>query len=66
MANITLEFEKPIVELEQKIDEIKEMSSGMDISNELAKLEKKVIELRTQIFSNLTPWEVVQLARHPE
>ena len=66
MANVTLEFEKPIVELEKRITEIKEMSSGMDISNELVKLENKVIELRKEIFSNLSPWEIVQLARHPE
>lgn len=66
MSNIILEFEKPIVELEKRITEIKEMSSGMDISNELTKLESKVIELRKEIFSNLSPWEIVQLARHPE
>lgn len=66
MSNIILEFEKPIVELEKRVTEIKEMSSGMDISNELVKLENKVIELRKEIFSKLTPWEIVQLARHPE
>ncbi len=61
-----LEFEKPLLELEQKIEEMKKMSDSLDISEEIAKLENKVNELRKNIFENLTPWQVVQLARHPQ
>ncbi|MCX7834181.1 MAG: acetyl-CoA carboxylase carboxyltransferase subunit alpha [Ignavibacteria bacterium] len=61
-----LEFEKPLLELEQKIEEMKKMSDNLDISEEIAKLEHKVNELRKNIFENLTPWQIVQLARHPQ
>lgn len=61
-----LEFEKPLLELEQKIEEMKKMSDNLDISEEISKLEEKVNELRKNIFENLTPWQIVQLARHPQ
>lgn len=61
-----MEFEKPILELEQKIDEMRKFSDSLDISNEINKLEKKVNDLRTSIYKNLTRWQIVQLARHPE
>lgn len=63
---MVLEFEKPLLELEQKIEEMRRMSDSLDISSEINKLESKVNELRKNIFENLTPWQVVQLARHPE
>ncbi len=66
MANSTLDFEKPIIELEDKIAEMRKMSDRLDISNEINKLEQKVRDLRKNIFENLTPWQVVQLARHPD
>lgn len=66
MAATILEFEKPIIELEKKIDEMRKMSDQLDISNEINKLEAKINDLRKNIFENLTPWQVVQLARHPE
>lgn len=66
MAKVVLEFEKPIYELEQKIDEIKNLSDNVDVSDEVKTLEKKVRQLRENIFSNLTRWQRVQLARHPE
>lgn len=66
MANNNLDFEKPIIELEDKIADMRKMSDQLDISNEINKLEQKVQELRKSIFENLTPWQVVQLARHPE
>lgn len=66
MAKIVLEFEKPIYELEQKIEEIKNISDNVDVSDEVKTLEKKVRQLRENIFSNLTRWQRVQLARHPE
>ena len=63
---MVLEFEKPLVELEQKIEEMRKMADTLDISNEVNKLEVKINELRKNIFENLTPWQIVQLARHPE
>lgn len=66
MAKVVLEFEKPIHELEQKIEEIKNLSDSVDVSDEVKTLEKKVSQLRENIFSNLTRWQRVQLARHPE
>ena len=61
-----LDFEKPIVEMEQKIEELRKMSDKLDISNEINKLEIRLKEERKKIFSELTPWQIVQLARHPE
>lgn len=65
MANITLDFEKPIVDLESKIDEMRSME-GVDLSQEIEAMVEKVEALRTEIFQNLTRWQRVQLARHPE
>ena len=61
-----LDFEKPIVELEGKIDDMKKMSTELDISEEIKVLENKVEELRLQIYNDLTRWQRVQIARHPE
>lgn len=63
---MVLEFEKPLLELEQKIEEMRRMSDSLDISSEINKLELKVNELRKNIYESLTPWQIVQLARHPE
>ncbi len=60
-----LDFEKPILELEQKIDEMRKMADSLDISDEINRLEQKVNELRKNVYDNLTPWQIVQLARHP-
>ncbi len=68
MIKSYLEFEKPIEELEMKIEELKRASDGkdIDIAGEVKKLEKKVKDLRTDIFSRLTPWQKTLLARHPD
>ncbi len=66
MAKTILEFEKPILELEAKILEMKQFSEKVDISDEIEKLERKVKKLKENIYSNLTRWQKVQLARHPE
>jgi len=68
MIRYYLEFEKPIEELEIKIEELKRISDGkdIDISSEVKKLEKKVRELRSEIFSALNPWQKTQIARHPD
>ncbi len=63
---VVLEFEKPVVELEQKIEEMRKLSDQIDIAEEIATLEKKVNQLRETVYSNLTRWQRVQLARHPE
>ncbi len=66
MAINALEFEKPIVELEKKIEEMKEYEDNLDIREEVAKLEEKVIILKKSVYKNLTRWQRVQLARHSE
>src|SRR6476619_4346679 len=66
MATATaLEFEKPIVELEKQIDELKRLADErqLDVSDEIAPLERKLVELRADIYKNLTPLQRVQVAR---
>lgn len=62
-----LEFEKPVVELEKKIEELMAAASEtkIDNSNEIEKLSKDMASLQDEIFANLTPWQITQLARHP-
>jgi acetyl-CoA carboxylase carboxyl transferase subunit alpha len=68
MIRYYLEFEKPIEELELKIDELKRVSDGkeIDISGEIKKLEKKVRDMRSEIFTSLSPWQKMLIARHPD
>lgn len=63
-----LEFERPIAELEAKIDELRHLkdAAGIDIVKEVTTLEKKVKEVIEQVFSNLSDWQISQVARHPE
>jgi len=63
-----LDFEQPIADLEKKIEELENLSTVGDgiLKKEIASLNKKVEELRKAIFSDLTRWQRVQLARHPE
>ena len=63
-----LDFERPIVELEKKIEEMHDQAreDGLDLSRELQNLEAKVEGLRQKIYSRLTPWQRVQLSRHPQ
>jgi len=67
MATYTLEFEKPILELETKIQELKQFAQVEkgDFSAEVTRLERKVARLQEEIFANLTPWQRTQIARHP-
>ncbi|NMC73844.1 MAG: acetyl-CoA carboxylase carboxyltransferase subunit alpha [Geobacteraceae bacterium] len=63
--NQYLDFEKPIVELEEKLRELQEFSTAsVNLKTEISHLEKKVEKMREEIFSNLTRWQKVQLARH--
>jgi len=66
MSKLVLDFEKPILELEQKIAEMRKYADNLDIADEIATLEKKVDQLRETVYSNLTRWQRVQLARHPD
>src|SRR5476649_2594766 len=61
------EFEKPIVNLEKKLQELRELAKqeGVDFSTEITILEKKVATLIDETYSKLTPWQRVQLSRHP-
>lgn len=62
-----LDFEQPIEELEKKIEELNELSVGDEVLKpEIDRLRKKADQLRESIFANLTRWQRVQLARHPE
>jgi acetyl-CoA carboxylase carboxyl transferase subunit alpha len=62
-----LEFEKPLLELEQRIDELRSFADNqnMDVARELSRLESKAEDLRRQIYGKLTRWQVTQIARHP-
>jgi acetyl-CoA carboxylase carboxyl transferase subunit alpha len=63
-----LDFERPIIELEKKISDMKDFSVGesIEMAGEIASFEKKLEKLRKEIYSNLTRWQTVQLARHPK
>ena len=63
----TLEFEKPLMELERQIEHLRFLAQDrpMDLQNEIAPLEQKLVELRREIYDGLTPMQRVQVARHP-
>jgi acetyl-CoA carboxylase carboxyl transferase subunit alpha len=65
--SFALDFERPLLALESKIAELKDLSGGarVDFSEEIQKLERKAKRLQAEIFSDLSPWQIVQLARHP-
>lgn len=68
MTKYILDFEKPIIELEQKVKELEELTDKgkLKLDSEILKLQTKADKLRTDIYSNLTRWQTVQLARHPQ
>jgi acetyl-CoA carboxylase carboxyl transferase subunit alpha len=63
-----LDFEKPIAELESKLEDMKHLADGNDktVQSAIQALEKKIIELKKETFENLTGWQRVQLSRHPD
>jgi len=63
-----LDFEQPIAELEAKIDELNHVQNGsaLDINDEIKRLQKKNADLTKDIYSNLTAWQISQVARHPQ
>ncbi|MBI3991431.1 MAG: acetyl-CoA carboxylase carboxyltransferase subunit alpha [Candidatus Omnitrophica bacterium] len=68
MAGSSLDFEKPILELERKIDDLKKFATdeNIDVSKEIKGLKKRLSEEEKRIYGNLTAWQRVQLARHPQ
>lgn len=66
MATHTLDFERPLLELERQIEELKRVAGDkVDVSKELRPLEEQLADLRAEIYKNLTPMQRVQVARHP-
>ena len=65
---MSLDFEKPIIQLEEKLNQMKEIAAknGKSLDKEALQLEEKIKELKKEIFSNLTRWQKVQLSRHPK
>jgi acetyl-CoA carboxylase carboxyl transferase subunit alpha len=65
---MVFDFEKPVVELEKKIVEMEEYAreTGLDLTEDISRITKKADVLREEIYSKLTPWQRVQLARHPD
>ena len=64
-----LDFEQPLAALQAKIDELTELHHGidkLDVSDELKKLTRKLADLNKSVYSKLTPWQVAQVARHPQ
>ncbi|WP_409297265.1 acetyl-CoA carboxylase carboxyl transferase subunit alpha [Peribacillus sp. SCS-26] len=62
-----LEFEKPIIDLQEKIDELKRITkeADVDLSSEIEKLEGRLANLQDEVYNNMKPWDRVQVARHP-
>ncbi|MBU0678046.1 MAG: acetyl-CoA carboxylase carboxyltransferase subunit alpha [Verrucomicrobia bacterium] len=67
MPGYTLPFEKPIIELEEKLKELESFSEtqDIDVSLEIERMQEKIEETRRKVYSELTPWQKVQVARHP-
>jgi acetyl-CoA carboxylase carboxyl transferase subunit alpha len=65
---MVLEFEKPIADLEQKLQEMKDLAKGrnIDLSSDIDSLEEKILALKKETFENLTRWQRVQLSRHAD
>lgn len=62
-----LDFEKPVAELDSKIDELRALAaSGSDISEEISSIEEKAAQALKDLYANLTPWQKTQVARHPQ
>ena len=69
MVNTLLEFEKPLAELERRIGVLKHMDldqPGVDLSDDIARLEKKLNKMRRDVYSGLSRWQKTLIARHPQ
>src|SRR3979490_436024 len=61
-----LDFEKPVAELESKVDELRALgAAGSDIGDEISRIEEKAAQALTDLYANLTPWQKTLVARHP-
>lgn len=65
LLEICLPFERPVIELEKKMNELSASNDSIDLSGEVKSVEKKLEKALKDIFDNLTPWQRVQVARHP-
>ena len=66
MGKTILDFEKPVFELEQKLEEMKKSSDRLGIEKEISRIENKVAQLKEELYKDLSRWQRVQLARHPD
>ena len=66
MAKTILDFEKPIYELETRLEEMRKFSDNLDIEHDIIRLEDKVRQLKEELYKDLSRWQRVQLARHPD
>ncbi len=68
MKTTFLDFERPVAELEEKIERLRfaQEDSAVDISEEISRLEAKSLALTKDLYSKLTPWQIAQVARHPQ
>jgi acetyl-CoA carboxylase carboxyl transferase subunit alpha len=66
MAKTILDFEKPIYELETKLEEMRKFSDNLDLEKDIIRLEDKVRQLKVELYKDLSRWQRVQLARHPD
>ena len=66
MGKTILDFEKPVYELEQKLEEMKKSSDRLGIDKEITRIESKVAQLKEELYKDLSRWQRVQLARHPD
>lgn len=66
MGKTILDFEKPVFELEQKLEEMKKSSDRLGIDREITRIESKVAQLKEELYKDLSRWQRVQLARHPD
>jgi acetyl-CoA carboxylase carboxyl transferase subunit alpha len=66
MGKTVLDFEKPIFELEEKLEEMKKSAGTLGIDKEIIRIENKVAQLKEELYKDLSRWQRVQLARHPD
>jgi len=66
MAKVVLDFEKPILELEQKMEELRRYAGDPEIAQEIVRIEKRMSQLQQSVYQGLTRWQRVQIARHPD
>ncbi len=66
MAKMVLDFEKPILELEKKVEEMRKYADNPEIAQEIVRIEKRVRQLQQSVYAGLTRWQKVQLARHAD